>query len=432
MDFYAFFSLILAIFFIIAKKPYYNLVLLLTAIPFENSVTLTSSLSLIKAMSVLTFISFIFNSKYFIKHLFNGYIRNIYFILFWICFFISTATGIDQSFADILREITGWFQWFIILSIIHYYFKYVNINSLDQLENFLIKYGLIILVFIVVIQGPNLLTNRLYFGRYLGPNTLAILFTALLLLLYSIDYRNKMVIHFIGIIFFLAIISTGNRSMMIGLIIASLMLFFKFIRIINVKSILLIIAFLLVIFFPYKQDSFLFNAQTRIIYPIVQIKDYFLSGDDFEIGNEDYSYHTSIYRSSAITKENERIMLYQLAFMIANDNPIFGHGPGTLVYNNILNNVLDKQKNIHSTFLDILLKYGYVGLILSLLFFTRLLIRSFNASNTPRGIALFILLIGLSVDALFHTQYQDSIVLVFVSIFTFRLFFHDKNIKTNS
>ena len=82
---------------------------------------------------------------------------------------------------------------------------------------------------------------------------------------------------------------------------------------------------------------------------------------------------------------------------------------------------IGKRMNPHSNIIMIFLKYGIVGIILFIIFYLKLLSSAHRNISRIEGKLFFLLLLTLFIDGLVHTNYQDSIVLMFLSLVGLKL-----------
>lgn len=417
-QFYVILSVALGLLFVLIGKPIWNLLLLLFCIPFENSLVVIPQLSLIKAMSVITFISLTIHRSDFISFIVDKLVTNKFFLAFVFIFVASAILARDQG--NLTQVLLGWIQWIIILVCIWY--TYLKEREYRRfIEKALIVYGVIVAWLIFAVQGFAALGNRLFLARFLGPNTLAPMYLGLAALAYGFWQDSKSKIYFvIMLLFSVCIILTGNRSIPLGfgIFLVYIVLFSTKIN----KTRIIIFAALfgaLFLFLPFPRDSFLFNVRTRLTYSFKQMYE-LATNKKSTITAREMQYHTDIYRSSRI-EQDARWQMYREAMNIFKKNPILGAGPGNTLFERRAIKIFGKPKGTHSTFSEILLFYGTIGILLYLIIIFSLIRMGHKYLKEIEGRQFLALIITFAIDGLFHINYQDSVTMMFLAITGFNL-----------
>ena len=418
IEYYILGSVVLGFFFLLIGKPLWNLLLLIFCIPFENSLQIVPALSLIKAMTILTFISMAIHRKDFISFIFDKLIINKFFLVFVGIFLTSSFFSVEKS--AIIGELLDWIQWLLILVFIWYACERED-RAASLIEKSFIGLGIAILFMIFIVQGFSNLSTRLFLARFLNPNTLAVTYTGLLVIVYGVwAKRRTKIITALLLIFLISIILTGNRSIPIGFFVYLVLVFFLSYKI-NKLRVLAITTVLIVLFLiiPFKRDSFLFNARERVAYTFKQLYELVVHKKT-KISAYEERYHTSLYRSARIDSD-ARWLMYQEALNIFLKNPVVGSGPGNTLFDRTIFRVYQRPKGMHSNVSEILLYFGLVGFLF--LIFLAIILFRFGSRwlSLVEGKQFMVLLIVFLVDGLFHVNYLDSLIVMFLAFTGFRL-----------
>jgi O-antigen ligase len=418
IEYYVLVSIILGFFFLLIGKPVWNLILLIICIPFENTLEISSFISLIKAMTILTFLSMAIHRKDFISFIFDKLIMNKFFLVFVGIFIASSLFSIEKS--AIIGEVLGWIQWLLILVFIWYACERED-RAIGLIEKSLIGLGIAILFMIFVVQGFSNLSTRLFLARFLNPNTLAVVFTGLSVVAYGVWAKSRSkIVAVILLTFLLSIILTGNRSVPVGFFIYLVSVFFLSYKINKLRvfavTTVLIVLFLII---PFQRDSFLFNARERVMYTFKQMYELVVHKET-TISAYEESYHTSLYRSSRIDSD-ARWLMYQEALNIFLKNPIVGSGPGNTLFDRTIFRVYQRPKGMHSNVSEIMLYFGLFGFVFMIFLVITLFRFSSRWLSLVESKQFLFLLIVFFIDGLFHVNYLDSVIVMFLAFAGFRL-----------
>jgi|GEM_PF-6193410 len=418
IEYYILGSIILGFFFLLIGKPVWNLLLLVLCIPFENTLVIPSSISLIKAMTILTFLSLAIHRKDFISFIIDKLITNKFFLVFVGIFIASSLFSVEKS--TIIGEVLGWIQWFLILLYIWYVCERED-RAIGLIEKSLIGLGIAILFMIFVVQGYSSLSTRLYLARFLNSNKLAVIYTGLSVVAYGILAKSRSrIVGVILLTFLVSIMLTGNRSVPVGFFIYFVLVIFLSSKI-NKLRVFAVTAALILLFLiiPFKRDSFLFNSRERISYTFKQLYELVLHKET-TISTFEESYHTSLYRSSRIDSD-ARWLMYQEAFNIFLKNPIVGSGPGNTLFERTIFRVYQRPKGMHSNVSEMLLYFGLFGFVFMIFLVITLFRFSYRWLSLIESKQFLFLLIVFFIDGLFHVNYIDSVIVMFLALTGFRL-----------
>jgi len=399
-------------------KPIFNFILLVFSIPLENPLTILPQLSLIKAMAIMTFISFAFHRKDFINFLVGKLILNKLFISFWAIFVIATLLALDKG--NILSAFTNWLMWFLILAYVWYVYE-KSPNAIASVEISFIVWGFGILFLIFFIQGITQATDRLMLRGYLTPTELSSTFTCLTIITISLWAKSKLKRYlFISLIFGIIVLLTGNRSIPIGFAIFMILYLFFYSKIKKIRLIISVtLPIILFIILPFQRDSFLFNIKTRIVYSFQQMVEMIIHGET-AITEEEEDYHTSIYRSSRIDSD-QRNRMFKEAMEIVKRNLILGVGPGSRIFSRRWEKIAGIQRAVHSNVSEILIYYGVVGFSFYLFIVFWFLRYGYKHSSTFEGKVFCFTLVIFFVDGFFHGNYIDSVVVLILAMTGFKV-----------
>jgi O-antigen ligase len=394
-------------------KPVWNFALLIVAILFEQRLVILPELSLIKAMTITTFLAFAIHRRDFIHFIVDRLVTNRFFILWVLIFIVSSIFAEDNS--SIISELLGFIQWLLVLIFVWYVYE-KETHAVDSVEKWALLLGVCVLFLIIFVQGLSSLNRSLILHFFLNPNHIAFFFIGLVVLSYYRWIKTKEKKYLILLCVFIAsIILTGNRSIPLGFII---FLFVYFILISRVRRIYIFVstALLVIIFLilPFKQDSMFFNVRTRITYSFKQAYE-LLRYNKISITPREEYYHTDIYRSSRIDKD-VRLIQYREALALFKRNPIFGAGPGNNILSVRMERIIGRIKGIHSNLIEITIFYGLIGLVFSLYLFFFLMKFGYHHKSTIEGKLLMLLVVIFFVDGLFHTNYKDSVFVLYMTM----------------
>jgi len=399
-------------------KPVLNFILLVFTIPFENSLQILPQLSLIKAMAILTFLSFSIHRRDFINFIIEKLIFNKVFLTFGVIFVISSLLALEK--AGILEALTNWIMWFLILAYVWFVYERES-QAIYYVEVSFIIYGFVILFLIFFVQGIPTLGKRLMLQKLISPTAIAVTFTSMAIISYSFWAKTRSKLQLlVTIIFGVIVLLTGNRSIPIGFIfyiILSLTIYSKTRRMRVIVSIGTVI--ILFILFPFERDTLPYNMRTRIVYTFQQIYEMIIHGKT-SISTDEYVYHTSIYRSSRIDSD-QRNLMYREAMKIFKKNPIIGVGPGSRIFSKRYREITGLVRATHSNISEILIFYGIVGFILYIFVFYRLFRYGYKNYTQIEG-KIFCATLGIFfVDGFFHGNYMDSIVVLILAMTGFKV-----------
>ena len=415
---YIYVSVAASILFTLIGKPVWNFVLLLVAILFEHKLVLLPELSLIKAMTITTFISFVIHRKDFIHFVVDKLITNRFFILWMVIFILSSIFAEDNSNA--IAEFLGIVQWFLVLVFVWYVYEREE-HAINTVETWAIILGVCILFLILAVQGFSSLNRNLILYSFLNPNILAFFFTGIAILSYYQWIKRKENRYLILFFIFIAsLVLTGNRSVPLGFFV---FFFIYFVLISRVKKIYIFISTALLVFIflilPFKQDSLLFNVRTRITYSYQQMYE-LIRYNKISIKPREEYYRTDIYRSSRIDTD-VRLIQYREALTLFKRNPIFGSGPGNDLLSKRIEKIIGRIKGIHSNIIEIVVFYGLAGIIFYLYLFFFLMKFGYNHRLSIEGKLMMALVVIFFVDGLFHSNYKDSMFVFYMAVMGFKV-----------
>ena len=410
--YYIYISVAASILFALIGKPIWNFVLLLVAILFEQRLVLLPELSLMKAMTITTFSAFVIHRKDFIHFIVDKLITNKFFILWMLIFILSSIFAEDNS--NVITEFLGIVQWLLVLIFVWYIYERET-HAVNIVETWIIVWGVCILLLIIFAQSLSKY-NRSINLYSLNPNVLAFFFTGIATMSYLQWSKNKSKLFlFLFFIFVASTILTGNRSIALGFIVFIILyqlLLSKVKRIqIFVSTAILILVFLIL---PFRQDSLFFNVRTRITYSFKQMYELVRYGKVTIKPREEY-YRTDIYRSSRIDKDI-RLIQYREALTLFKRKPLFGAGPGNNVLSMRIEKIIGIVKSMHSNIIEILIFYGLIGTIYYFYFYFFLMKFGYKHKSTIEGKLLMLLLVISFIDGLFHLNYKDSIIVLYLSM----------------
>ena len=411
-------SFIAGISFFLIGKPSWNYILLLFAIPFEDKLNIIPQLSLIKSMSVLTFLSLTFHRKDFIPFVYEKFIMNHNFLIFLGLFAVSSILALEKAL--VIGEFMDLAQVFLII-VFTWYLYDRSPQSIRQIEISYILFGLVLLWIIFSVQGIATQTQRLSLARLVSPNTLAPFFIGLAVIAYNLwSKKHSKVMVILILIFIGSVILTGNRSIPLGFFIFLLFYLTSVYRLNRVKFIVPTAIFLIVLMvIPLKRDSFIFNTRTRITYTFKQIYELVFHGRT-RISSYEQAYHTDIYRSSRIDQDL-RLMFYQVAFDVVKKRPLFGAGPGSRVFERSFTRLYGFYRSVHSNLGEIAVFYGFIGLFLFFALIFKLIRYGYNRLTYMEGKLFLAIVIMFFIDGLFHRNYKDAVIIAFATMMGFKL-----------
>ncbi len=176
---------------------------------------------------------------------------------------------------------------------------------------------------------------------------------------------------------------------------------------------------ILFLIIPLQRDSFLFNSRERITYTFKQLYELVVHKET-SISAYEERYHTSLYRSSRIENDS-RWFMYREALRIFSRSPIVGAGPGNTLFNRAVNQVYGRPKGMHSNISEIMLFYGIFGFLFLIFLLIKLYRFGKRSLYLVEGKQFLVLLIVFFVDGLFHVNYFDSVIVMFLAFTGFRL-----------
>jgi hypothetical protein len=407
------------VFFFLSRNIKGSFIVLLAIIPFENSITLLPSLSMMKICTIITFIAFTINTKDFLNFFIENVFVNRKVLLFGIVFVASTLMRSEGGSA--LQEAQGLLQLCMLIGITWYYVDKYD-EEILSIERYLIIYGFVIIGLIVLAQGYQTLTQRLFLARFLGPNSLAVLYTAFAVIAYQHWSRTRSIKYGIALVIFCATVYlTGNRSIVFGFMVYIVVYLGLSMRKgkRDIAKLLISVASISAILFivPFEKDSFLFNVKTRMFYSLQQVYEMVVVGHS-EIKDEEQRYHTELYRSARLDSDI-RGKLYSASLKRLKDNLYFGSGPGS--HANVFTGFAGFKKDLHSNLNTIAVDYGLLGLAIFFFIIARLFLFAYNNIGSLEGKTLIVLLVLYFIDGLLHTNYQDGIIAVFLTVAAVKL-----------
>jgi len=416
IDLFGYACVLAGLFFLLVGNLKGNFIMLLFAIPFENTINILPSVSLIKALSIITFFSFIVHGRNFVPFIFKNLVINKFILSFVAIFFSAALVG--ENHGNFLNEMTGFIQNIMILSICWYAVKRMP-GSMPWIEKAFIFYGLAILILIFSVHDISVFKERLFLSRFLGPNTIAVLYSGLAVLAYTYWRLSGSKFYLLAFAAFgVAIILSGNRSLPFGFVFFILLSFFLNLKVNKIRLFVLAGSLAVIFFvFPFDDDSFINNSRSRVLYGFEQFYDLIIQGSE-EMSTEERSQKTNILRTSNIQKDI-RTDLYRKTVESAMENPILGTGPGTS--NITIERYFGISKNPHSNFNLLLLDYGLTGFIFFMIVEFVFIRFGYKNISSVEGKQFFVLLVMFSIDGLVHTNLKDSIVILFLAITGFKV-----------
>ena len=274
--------------------------------------------------------------------------------LFGYLFFeYNSVTDIISSIIMLFTTIT---LFYIIPSIV---------NSKSNTENIFKETYIIICVilsiFSVLIKlngGHFLLWNYVYVIRdasiYYDPNFCAMILGSGLTLGLLHKYDKKMVKLFVNFIIFIAIIFTGSRGTLLGLLMS-------------------ILIYLII----YSKLEF---RKKIVVLSIFAISTY--------IGIN-YLYSIDFFRT--YQGSNDRFEMWSNVVNLASKSPLFGYGYGST--NLVLKTINFSYASTHNSFLDFLIIYGYPTFFIYIILILRIIIESLKVEGSRSYILTLIFMI---------------------------------------
>lgn len=393
-----------------------NMALLLFALPFDNTLNALPGVSLVKVMLVMTFLSLLLHGKGFVPYVQNKVFQSKAILGLVIVFLAAATLSIDWRMSIV--EAYGIIQLVLIISTCWYMTRRMP-QIIPWLERVFVIYGVALFMAIFYVHRIDVFYDRLFLARFLGPNTIAVLYFGLAILAYSHWRMKGTVFHFIAFcICVIAVFLSGNRSIPFGLVFALTMVLLVSMQKNRVRLIITIAAplALLIFIFPTKEDSFLWNARARIFYGFEQV--YRSLMNEGWVTTNDNVRATKVQRSSSL-ETDIRWELYKHTIESTKENPVLGSGPGTS--SEVISRFMGYKKSVHSNINYVLLDYGLAGLaycLFGLIFLFRYALARRQSTASKQFIVILVVFL---IDGLAHTNMMDAIVVFFVALSGFKI-----------